>query len=140
MRRRSAQAYLPGFEPRGHRVASLDDAEMRVRIEEITEQAVGFIDVLRPGRKPGAPIEMADVIACRRDVVLALRAQNLPVPDDAWLDALIIELAGWWHGHPLADDVPKPEIEVAEDKLRKPRPPDFNDGLPPVGWDWREDY
>jgi hypothetical protein len=41
-----------------------------------------------------------------------LHAVRLPFPDDAWLDELIIELAGWFYDYPLAADVPAPQIET----------------------------
>jgi hypothetical protein len=138
-RRDTRQPFLPGFEPPAPS-ARLDDPRTLLRIEQVIEQYVAYIDLLRlrPRAKAKAPVDRSDIARCRREIEQALFAQRLPVPDEAWLDEFIIELAGWWFEFPLADDVPPPAIDVLVEPPRKPRPPAF-DG-PAVGWDpWTDE-
>src|SRR5262245_30583783 len=95
-----AQLSLPGFEE----VARLDDVRTLDRVEEVIVEYVACIDVLRPRRKARAPIDWADIAACRREIEQTLRALRLPVPDPIWLDGFIIELAAWWFEFEIAAD------------------------------------
>jgi hypothetical protein len=74
-------------------------------------------------------------------LVSALRQRRLPVPDELYLDTLIVELVGWWHGHALAPDIAAPAIDVLPDappRARRAANP-FDDGTR-VGWDpWNDE-
>jgi hypothetical protein len=137
------QEVLPGFEPpRGHAPAHLD--AVLTRIEEIAEKITSCIDVVRPKRKVGTPIERADIIQCRNDIAAVLRASRLPVPDDAWLDELIIELASWWHGFTWPPTSRRPQSMYCPAHhafdCRALRLICSTDE-PRVGWDpWADDY
>ena len=93
-----SQPFLPGFAPAPDpaRVARLDDPKTLIAIEQVVEFVVSCIDVLRLKKKARAPIDREDIAECRHEIALMLRAKRLPVPDDAWLDELVVELLGWW--------------------------------------------
>jgi hypothetical protein len=129
-RSRSAQAYLPGFAPPRQRGRDSDE----LQAEQVIEQLVLCIDVIRPRHKAAyAPIDMSDVAHCCRECQRALRGAHLPTPDG--LLGLIAEIC-WFREIPITAEVlALANIAVAPDTPRKKRAPDFNDGLPPVGWD-----
>lgn len=130
-------AFLPGFEPPAP-AARIVEPRTLEQIEQTVESVVSYLDVLRPEKKAGAPIDRVDIADCRYEIAVMLHAQGLPVPDEAWLDEFIIELAGWWFEFALAPDVPPPAIsELYDQPPKPPRPPAF-DG-PEVGWDpWND--
>ena len=137
-RRDTPQVFLPGFEPR-RAGAHLDDPRTLTQIEQVVEFVVSYLDLLRPQTKARAPIDRADIADCRCEIAIMLRAKRLPVPDAAWLDELIIELAGWWFEFNLADDLPPPHIDVLPEQPRKRSSASAFDG-PAVGWDpWNDD-
>jgi hypothetical protein len=132
------QSFLPGFEPHGP-PARLDDPHTLTHVEQTVEQITSYIDVLRPRKKAGAPIDQSDIARCRREIERALEALRLPLPTEAWLDEFIIELAGWWFEFELAPDVTPPAIAVLPDQPRKKPSAPAYDG-PVVGWDhWNDD-
>jgi hypothetical protein len=142
MRPRDPQQYLPGFESRARArapVARLDDPRTLIEIELVVEFVVSCLDVIRPKKKARAPIDRADIADCRHEIEIILRAKRLPVPDWAWLDDLIIELAAWWFERPLAADIPPPQIDVLREPPQKRSTAPAFDG-PVVGWDpWHDD-
>jgi hypothetical protein len=80
------------------------------------------------------PIDMADIALLIADIEIVLRSRALPIPDPAWLRELVIELIGWWHGLPLAAEVPPPQIERMPERPRPARSAPRYDG-PAIGWD-----
>jgi hypothetical protein len=106
MRFKTTQTFLPGFAPRTDAapLARLDDPKTLLEIELLVEQVTAYIDTVRRGRQPGAPTDMADVIACRKDIKALLPVDRLPIPGDDYLDKLIAELA-WFHDFALTPAV-----------------------------------
>jgi hypothetical protein len=127
--------WLPGFEPPPPPPPREPTERELFEIERLVEQAVQYIHLhQQPDFNPERPIGCDDIARCRRDIMKHLEVTRLPLPSEAWLDELLIELAAWWFEFPIAADVPPPQIEVAPDGPPRAAPPLPDDGVI-VGWD-----
>jgi hypothetical protein len=72
----------------------------RQQEEAIENLADGFMGSL--SCPPGAVITAADLTGFREGFKGLLRLYGLPIPDDAYLDELLLEMAEW-HDQPIAE-------------------------------------